>query len=622
MATNNKIGVCGTRSSRHSLSSSAASQTVLNLNVNRQLESSDLSRFLQMFKMIVILTVPIVALVIQSSISVANTASTEFLTTTLKDAVNQNQLTAEVVDNLQKERGLSAMYLSSNKTTLTARERLQSLYPDTDAKIMAMPAWSPGQLLIGEENVDIRTKFGLLNFIDIYRHVVQDEHTDMRFEQIIKYYTNINEALMVLAVTRLVNIQDGRLWPLLVAKISILTATDYIGISRALGSTYYAGCSLTQENRHWIIEGDSRGKMLMADAFRYQPSVKDMYYSLLNDEYPLNETLNDMAQEIYLNKNPCEKYGRENSLLMADYWFQNTTLHINILTQLQTETRDMINKQLGEMVQNAKTEFVIYVTLLFAITIGSLSLGVWYSCNIYYLLQTLTTFGRTVSEQTRQLTKEKRKTDDLLYQMLPKSVAQQLKTKRSVDAEHYDSVTIYFSDIVGFTVISANSSPMEVVTFLNALYSTFDECIDRYAVYKVETIGDAYMVVSGLPEKNDVHAAWEIGSMSVDLLEEANRFRIPHLPDERLGLRIGMHTGSCVAGVVGLKMPRYCLFGDTVNTASRMESTGKGKLIHRLYLATSLPSGKGEMETFWLERKQESNLTNQIKCVDWVPWAE
>lgn len=195
------------------------------------------------------------------------------------------------------------------------------------------------------------------------------------------------------------------------------------------------------------------------------------------------------------------------------------------------------------------------------------------------------------------------------------SVAEKLKMGLAVDPEEFSEVTIYFSDIVGFTTIAAHCSPVQVVSLLNDLYTCFDATINAYSVYKVETIGDAYMVVSGLPVRIPDHAE-QIATMALDLLHQSGTFRIKHLPNVPLQLRIGLHSGPCCAGVVGLTMPRYCLFGDTVNTASRMESSGSSWRIHmsqhtkdRLekdggYLIEERGpieiKGKGMMNTYWL----------------------
>ncbi|XP_060057432.1 atrial natriuretic peptide receptor 1 isoform X1 [Erinaceus europaeus] len=225
-----------------------------------------------------------------------------------------------------------------------------------------------------------------------------------------------------------------------------------------------------------------------------------------------------------------------------------------------------------------------------------------------------------VEERTQAYLEEKRKAEALLYQILPHSVAEQLKRGETVQAEAFDSVTIYFSDIVGFTALSAQSTPMQVVTLLNDLYTCFDAVIDNFDVYKVETIGDAYMVVSGLPVRNGRLHAREVARMALALLDAVRSFRIRHRPDEQLRLRIGIHTGPVCAGVVGLKMPRYCLFGDTVNTASRMESNGEALKIHlssetkavleefggfELELRGDVEmKGKGKVRTYWLLREQ------------------
>uniref|UniRef100_A0A7N8YKA9 Guanylate cyclase n=1 Tax=Mastacembelus armatus TaxID=205130 RepID=A0A7N8YKA9_9TELE len=221
-----------------------------------------------------------------------------------------------------------------------------------------------------------------------------------------------------------------------------------------------------------------------------------------------------------------------------------------------------------------------------------------------------------VEERTQAYHEEKRKAEALLYQILPHSVAEQLKRGETVQAEAFDSVTIYFSDIVGFTALSAESTPLQVVTLLNDLYTCFDAIIDNFDVYKVETIGDAYMVVSGLPVRNGKLHGREVARMSLALLDAVKTFRIRHHPNQQLRLRIGIHSGPVCAGVVGLKMPRYCLFGDTVNTASRMESNGEALKIHvseatrqvlqdfscfLLQLRGEIEvKGKGRMKTYWL----------------------
>ncbi|XP_029473517.1 atrial natriuretic peptide receptor 1-like [Rhinatrema bivittatum] len=224
-----------------------------------------------------------------------------------------------------------------------------------------------------------------------------------------------------------------------------------------------------------------------------------------------------------------------------------------------------------------------------------------------------------VAERTQDLLQEKQKTDRLLYSMLPKPVADDLRQGYTAEAQNYSSATVYFSDIVGFTMLSGASTPQQVVTFLNKLYTKFDNIIDNHDVYKVETIGDAYMVVSGVPKENGINHVAEIASMALNLVAVCDSFKIPHLADTQLKIRAGVHSGPVVAGVVGTKMPRYCLFGDTVNTASRMESTSEAlkiqcssssaELLQEIggYVLTCRGTlnvkGKGEMTTWWLQGK-------------------
>ncbi|XP_043579101.1 soluble guanylate cyclase 88E isoform X1 [Bombus pyrosoma] len=243
--------------------------------------------------------------------------------------------------------------------------------------------------------------------------------------------------------------------------------------------------------------------------------------------------------------------------------------------------------------------------------------------------------SKKLEESMRKLDEEMKRTDELLYQMIPKQVADRLRNGESpIDTcEMFDSVSILFSDVVTFTEICSRITPMEVVSMLNAMYSLFDTLTERNRVYKVETIGDAYMVVSGAPVKENDHAD-RVCDMALDMVEA-----ITDLKDRSTGLhlqiRVGIHSGAVVAGIVGLKMPRYCLFGDSVNTASRMEATSQAMQIHisestRELLSPSYKvkergeievKGKGTMKTYWLEKREHrSSSTKGITIQEPTQW--
>ncbi|KAL3125094.1 hypothetical protein niasHT_000366 [Heterodera trifolii] len=196
-------------------------------------------------------------------------------------------------------------------------------------------------------------------------------------------------------------------------------------------------------------------------------------------------------------------------------------------------------------------------------------------------------------------------------------VADKLNLGEAVEPESFQMATIFFSDVVSFTTLGGKCTPLQVVNLLNGLYTAFDGIIDTHDCYKVETISDGYLVCSGIQKRNGDQHAKEIAELSFAFLRTVSNFRVDHLPSERVNLRIGFHSGPAVAGVVGLTMPRYCLFGDSVNTASRMESNGKAGKIHissssNCFLTSVIGGyvteprgeviikGKGVMETFWL----------------------
>jgi class 3 adenylate cyclase len=185
-----------------------------------------------------------------------------------------------------------------------------------------------------------------------------------------------------------------------------------------------------------------------------------------------------------------------------------------------------------------------------------------------------------VQERTKELRLEKQKSDDLLLNILPEEVANELKEKGSADAKQFDMVTVMFTDFKGFTKISERLSPSQLVEEIHICFKAFDAIIAKHNIEKIKTIGDAYMCAGGLPVSNETHAV-DVVNAAIEI----RQFMQEHLEKKKLAsqevfeIRIGIHTGPVVAGIVGIRKFAYDIWGDTVNVASRLESSGEaGKI--------------------------------------------
>ena len=227
----------------------------------------------------------------------------------------------------------------------------------------------------------------------------------------------------------------------------------------------------------------------------------------------------------------------------------------------------------------------------------------------------------TVSDITeRKLAQEALKvqqeqSEKLLLNILPKPIAERLKAQQSTIADSFADVSVLFADIVGFTELSARMSPTELVKRLNVIFSHFDQLAEKYGVEKIKTIGDAYMVVGGLPMPRDDHAE-AIAQMALGM--QAKIAKLSADTGEKLAIRVGINSGPVVAGVIGVSKFTYDLWGDTVNVAARMEATGFAgriqvtdvtyELLKDKYLLEKRGviqvKGKGNMMTYWLLEKK------------------
>ncbi|MBD2295882.1 adenylate/guanylate cyclase domain-containing protein [Anabaena sphaerica FACHB-251] len=211
-----------------------------------------------------------------------------------------------------------------------------------------------------------------------------------------------------------------------------------------------------------------------------------------------------------------------------------------------------------------------------------------------------------------------KQSEKLILNILPQVIAEQLKQQPTTIADSFLEVTVLFADIVGFTELSSHTSPPQLVELLNEIFCLFDELAELHGIEKIKTIGDAYMAVAGLPNHRSDHAI-AIANMALDMQQAVARFNQEQ--NQSFRIRIGISTGPVVAGVIGLKKFAYDLWGDTVNTASRMESHGipgciqvceaSYHLLKENYLLQERGlievKGKGEMNTYLLLRAKFNN---------------
>jgi adenylate cyclase len=236
-------------------------------------------------------------------------------------------------------------------------------------------------------------------------------------------------------------------------------------------------------------------------------------------------------------------------------------------------------------------------------------------------IQMFDQINRAINERKKAevaLRQEKEKSESLLLNILPQPIAEQLKQTPGCIADGFEQATILFADITDFTGLASQLSPTELVELLNEIFSTFDQLVDRYGLEKIKTIGDAYMIVGGIPKPRADHAT-AIADIALEMQQAIHHFR--RHDNQIINIRIGINTGPVVAGVIGLKKFTYDLWGDAVNIASRMEShgvVGEIQVSESTYILLKEQyhleergminiKGKGEMMTYWLKGKNIKN---------------
>ena len=297
------------------------------------------------------------------------------------------------------------------------------------------------------------------------------------------------------------------------------------------------------------IEAYLRG-INTARSIKANIELKSMYQGIaeayqkrgdFNNAYTYQTLLLDIKDSLYNNETDKKLSG-----LMFNYEIDKKENKINLLTKDKQIQDQVIKRQ--KLVRNS---FIAG----FLVVMG---------------------FAGIFFRQRNKISKEKQRSEKLLLNILPEETAEELKATGAAKAKSFNNVTVLFTDFKDFTKLAESLSPEKLVEEINDCFSGFDRIMEKYGIEKIKTIGDAYMAAGGLPTQNDTHASDVIkAAMEIKSFMFEHKEKKATMGESSFGIRIGIHSGPVVAGIVGVKKFQYDIWGDTVNTASRMESSGE-----------------------------------------------
>ncbi len=298
-------------------------------------------------------------------------------------------------------------------------------------------------------------------------------------------------------------------------------------------------------------------------------------------------------QHLAFLKEKAEKQEKEKQLTLSEKDKQLQATQLTVLGQeKKIQKAQLVTQQKEIETKNAQRNLFIGGTILMLLLAGSIFVGL------------------------RRTAKEKKRSDTLLLNILPSEIAEELKAKGSAEAQMLDEVTVLFTDFKGFTQLSEKLTPKELVAEINECFSAFDHIMEKFGIEKIKTIGDAYMAAGGLPVPNSTHA-FDVVNAALAIQKFMNDHKAKKEAEGKLffEIRIGIHSGPVVAGIVGVKKFAYDIWGDTVNTASRMESSGEAGSVNIsgttyelvkgsfncLHRGKIQAKGKGEIDMYFVE---------------------
>lgn len=393
----------------------------------------------------------------------------------------------QLVHRLQVERDMSVLYLS--ELGPETRTFLLAEYINTDRTIDRLSYW-PGDLDKANGAMFL-SKANFRDYLAAHRQILSRDQFSIQDE--IDFYSRIIDTTIYWLYNTITESKFSLVWKILVAYQKLASAKENVGVERALGTMFYSRGGF--ESHSYFETYNKR-----LHSFRAHMKTAGMYSEFVRQIYNvgLREQNNGTNITSIIESFRTEIQNVENTstidIAKSRYWFDNMTIYMDTLLDIQTQMAQKVIKILDVAIEDLTIDLAVYAILLVVVIL---------MCPLVILAtESLTSsiqiYALTLVDKTNELASEKARKDGLLYQMVPRQIANRLKKQKKVEAEYFKSVTVCFADVYGFGHITVELTPKELIILLGSLHNTVDNILEEFDAFKVETINDSFMVASGM----------------------------------------------------------------------------------------------------------------------------
>jgi len=390
-----------------------------------------------------------------------------------------------------------------------------------------------------------------------------------QIDDILGFYNTATDALLNQYGTEVSAIKGSATWKSIIVYKNVLRATDNIGVNAAWVIKFYLKGKLSNDEMVQYLRSQVSSLEYLRQASNFSPDVRRRLKAIrATSNYAKLEAI---WAEVEDEKTKVNTEDETAVFASAKKLYEASLRYLDKMRQIEAQQVEKLRIQAAQENNNSKWSLYQSIILIAFVLICVAPL-------IVFLTVKTTISGERFIEalavRSDKITKEQKRSERLILKLLPTSVASKLIEQRKF-AYSYDAATVMFCSLYGYSEVINSMEPLKSFKLLNDLFDELDTIISNFDAYKVENVNDKLMVASGIPKANDNRHASEIARLCIAIIKKIRNLREESSKFPKIYPRIGIHSGSAMGGVIGSKMPRFCLFGETINLASRMEIHGK-----------------------------------------------